>query len=138
MRPDHIRLVLAVVTLFVFPCSTLAQTTTSTDAAIAELRQLLADQRAALDRQARIIEEQGRTLAALQQRVEGTNWSTEERPELEGPATTTAAAAVGAQAPVQQQPTSRTADQPTPDCPPRSSRQESSQVRSAFPGPTRP
>ena len=74
MRPDRIRLgVLAVVALFVFPCSTLAQTTTSTDAAIAELRQLLADQRAALDRQARIIEEQGRTLAALQQRVEGTN-----------------------------------------------------------------
>ena len=54
MRPDRIRLgILAVVTLFVFPCTTLAQTTSSTDAAIAELRQLLADQRAALDRQAR-------------------------------------------------------------------------------------
>ena len=118
MRPDHIRLgILAVVALFVFPCSTLAQTTTSTDAAIAELRQLLADQRAALDRQARIIEEQGRTLAALQQRVEGTNRSTEERRELEVPATTTAAAAVGAQAPVPQQPTSRTAAEPTPDLP---------------------
>ena len=77
MRPDRIRLgVLAVVTVFVFPCSTVAQTTTSTDAAIAELRQLLADQRAALDRQARIIEEQGRTLTALQQRVEGTNRTT--------------------------------------------------------------
>ena len=84
MRPDHVRLgILAAVTLFAFPCSTLAQTTTSTDAAIAELRQLLADQRAALDRQARIIEEQGRTLAALQQRVEGANRSTEERRELE-------------------------------------------------------
>ena len=80
MRPDYIRLgVLAAAILFVFPCSTLAQTTTSTDAAIAELRQLLADQRAALDRQARIIEEQGRRLAALQERVEGTNRSTEER-----------------------------------------------------------
>ena len=32
------------------------------DEAIAELQQLLADQRAVLDRQARIIEEQGRTL----------------------------------------------------------------------------
>ena len=71
MRPDRVRLgILAVVTLLALPCSTFAQTTTSTDAAIAELRQLLADQRAALDRQARIIEEQGRTLAALQQRVE--------------------------------------------------------------------
>ena len=105
MRPDRIRLgVLAVVTVFVFPCSTVAQTTTSTDAAIAELRQLLADQRAALDRQARIIEEQGRTLAALQQRVEGVT-------------STTAAAAVGAQAPVPQQPASRTAAEPTPDLP---------------------
>ena len=118
MRPDHVRLgVLAVVALLAFPCSTLAQTTTSTDAAIAELRQLLADQRAALDRQARIIEEQGRTLAALQQRVEGTNRSTEERLALEVPATTTAAAATGAQAPVPQQPTSRTAAEPTPDLP---------------------
>ena len=69
MRPDHVRLgVLAVAALFVSPCSALAQTTTNTDAAIAELRQLLAEQRAALDRQARIIEEQGRILAALQQR----------------------------------------------------------------------
>ena len=118
MRPDRIRLgVLAVVTVLVFPCSTVAQTTTSTDAAIAELRQLLADQRAMLDRQARIIEEQGRTLTALQQRVEGTNRTTEERRELEVPATTTAAAAVGTQALVPQQPTSRTAAAPTPDLP---------------------
>ena len=61
MRPDFFRLgILAAVALLAVPCSTLAQTTTSTDAAIAELRQLLADQRAALDRQARTIEEQGR------------------------------------------------------------------------------
>ena len=94
MRPDRIRLgVLAVVGAIVFPCSTLAQTA-STDAAIAELRQLLADQRAALDRQARIIEEQGRTLAALQQRVEAANRTTEERRELEAPASTAAAIAV--------------------------------------------
>ena len=80
MRPAHVRLgVLAAVTLLALPCSALAQTTTNADAAIAELRQLLADQRAALDRQARLIEEQGRTLAALQQRVEVTNRSTEER-----------------------------------------------------------
>ena len=78
MRPDFFRLgILAAVALLVVPYSTLAQTTTSTDAAIAELRQLLADQRAALDRQARIIEEQGRTLAALQRQVEGPNRSTE-------------------------------------------------------------
>ena len=72
MRPDCFRLgILAAVTLLAVPCSTLAQTTTRPDAAIAELRQLLADQRAALDRQARTIEEQGRTLAALQRQVEG-------------------------------------------------------------------
>ena len=100
MRPDHVRLgVLAAAAVFVFSSSTLAQTTTSTDAAIAELRQLLDDQRAALDRQARIIEEQGRRLAALQQRVEGTN------------------AAVGTQAPAPQQPASRTAAEPAPDLP---------------------
>jgi hypothetical protein len=73
MRSDRVRLgILAVVALLAPPCSALAQTTTNTDAAIAELRQLLADQRAMLDRQARIIDEQGRTLAALQHRVEGT------------------------------------------------------------------
>ena len=96
MRPDRIRLgVLAVVTVFVFPCSTVAQTTTSTDAAIVELRQLLAHQRAAIDRQARTIEEQGRALTALQQRVEGTTGLPRERRESEEPAaTTTAAAAV--------------------------------------------
>ena len=56
MRLDHVRLgVLAVVTAFVSPCSAVAQTATSTDAAIEELRQLLADQRAVLDRQARLI-----------------------------------------------------------------------------------
>ena len=48
------------------------------DAAIAELRQLMAEQRAALDRQAReVIEEQGRTLAALQRQVEGPKPSAE-------------------------------------------------------------
>ena len=109
MRPDCLRLtVLALVAVVAVPCSTLAQTT-STDAAIVELRQLLAEQRTALDRQARIIEEQGRTLAALQQRIERTNWSTEERRELVVPVTTTAAGAVGTQAPLSQQPTSRTA-----------------------------
>jgi hypothetical protein len=104
-------------TLCVFPCSTLAQTTTNTDAAIVELRQLLADQRAALDRQAGVIEEQGRRLAALQERVEGPSRQVEERLALEVPATTTAAAAVGTQAALSQQPTSRTAAQPTPDLP---------------------
>ncbi len=72
MRPVRLQPgILAVVALLAIPCSTAAQPPTGTDAAIAELRQLLADQRAALDRQARTIEEQGRTLAALQQRVEG-------------------------------------------------------------------
>ena len=118
MRSVHVRLgVLAAVALLVAPCSALAQATTSTDAAIAELRQQLADQRAALDRQARIIEDQGQTLAALQQRVEAANRSTEERRELEAPASTAAAIAVVAQAPVPQQPASRTAADPTPDLP---------------------
>src|SRR4051812_11111996 len=118
MRPDHVRRgVLAVVTLLVFPCSTLAQTPTSTDAAITELRQLMADQRAALDRQARIIEEQGRTLAALQRQVEGAQRSTEEPRESAAAATTTAAAAVGDQGPVPRRPTSRTAAEPAPDLP---------------------
>ena len=118
MRSDRIRLgILAAVALLVAPCSALAQATTSTDAAIAELRQQLADQRAALDRQARIIEDQGQTLAALQQRVEAANRSTEERRELEAPASTAAAIAVVAQAPVPQQPASRTAAERTPDLP---------------------
>ena len=56
MLADRIRPgVLAVLILLVGPCSALAQAQTSTDAAIAELRQLLADQRNALDRQAQII-----------------------------------------------------------------------------------
>jgi hypothetical protein len=85
-------------------CSALAQTTAirrgdGGDAAAS------ADQRAALDRQAHIIEEQGRRLSALEERVEGV------------PATPTAAAAVGTQAALLQQPTSRTAAQPTPDLP---------------------
>ena len=83
--------VLLVVALLAVPCSTLAQTTTNTEGAIAELRQLIADQRAALDCQARIIDEQGQTLAALQRRVEGA---------------TTAPAAAGTQSPVPQRPTS--------------------------------
>ena len=100
MRADRVRLsILAVGALLVAPCSALAQTT-STDAAIAELRQLLADQRTALDRQARIIEEQGQRLAALQVRVEA------------GTPTTAAA-----QAPLSEQPASRTAAEPTPDLP---------------------
>ena len=106
MRPDRFRLgILAAVALLAVPCSTLAQTTTSTDAAIAELRQLLADQRAALDRQARTIEEQGRTLAALQRQVEGPNRSTE------------TLVAVAAQPAAPQGPVSRTAAEPTPDLP---------------------
>ena len=139
MRPDHLRLgILAVVTLFVCPCAALAQATTSTDAAIAELRQLLAEQRAALDRQARIIEEQGRTLAALQQRVEAANRSTGERREPGAPASTAAAAAVVAQAPVPAAAGKPYGCRATPDLPARSSRPESSQVRSAFRGPSRP
>ena len=95
MRPDHVRLgVMAVMTLFVFPGSALAQLSQTTEAAIAELRQLIAEQQAAIDRQARTIEEQGRTLAALQQQVEGANRSTQE-----------------------QQPASRTDAEPTPDLP---------------------
>ena len=86
------------VALLVAPCSALAQTATNTDAAIAELRQLLAEQRAALDHQARIIEEQGRTLTALQRQVDGANQSTQER-----------------RAP--QQPTGRTAAEQGPDLP---------------------
>jgi hypothetical protein len=118
MRSNRVRLgVTAVVVLLVAPCSALAQTTSGTDAAIVELRQLLADQRAALDRQAGVIEEQGRRLAALQERVEGPSRQVEERLALEVPATTTAAAAVGTQAALSQQPTSRTAAQPTPDLP---------------------
>ena len=71
MRPDRVRLgILVALALLAVPPSALAQSP-SNDAAIAELRQLLADQRAALDRQTRVIEEQGRTLAALQQRLEG-------------------------------------------------------------------
>ena len=120
MRPDHVRLgVLAAAVLLVFPCSTSAQTATSTDSAIAELRQLLADQSAALDRQARIIEEQGRRLAALQERVDGANGTTEGPREAEVPATPIAAAAFGTQAQIAQQPTSRTAAEPTPDLPAR-------------------
>ena len=138
MRPDRIRLgILAVVTLFVCPCATLAQGTTSTDAAIAELRQLIVDQRAALDRQARLIEEQGRTLAALQQRVDGNSQVTG-RAEPATPATTTAAAAVGAQVPAPQGPPGRTAAEPAPDLPAAASRPESSRVRSASQGRTRP
>ena len=106
MRSDRVRLaILVVVALFVPPCSALAQTTTSTDSAIAELRQLLADQRAALDRQARTIEEQGRALAALQRQVEGPNRSTETQ------------VAVVAQASASLGPVSRTAAEPTPDLP---------------------
>ena len=118
MRPARIRFgVLAVVTLFMCPCTTLGQAITSTDAAIAELRQLIADQRAALDRQAGIIEEQGRTLAALQQQVERADRSTEKRREPERLASSTAAAGVRTEAPESQQPASRTAAEPTPDLP---------------------
>ncbi len=97
MRSDRIRLGILVVALLVAPCSALAQTATNTDAAIAELRQLLAEQRAALDHQARIIEEQGRTLTALQRQVDGANQSTQERRP--------------------QQPTGRTAAEQGPDLP---------------------
>ena len=56
--------------LFLFPCFTFAQAT-STESAIAELRQLLADQRSALDRPAQIIEVQERRLAAVERRDAG-------------------------------------------------------------------
>ena len=102
MRPDRAWLgILAAVAWLAIPSSTLAQTP-GTDAAIAELRQLLAEQRAALDRQARIIEEQGRTLAALQHRLEGV---------------TTAAPAIVAQSPAPQQQPGRTAAERAPDLP---------------------
>ena len=115
MPPDHLRLgILTIVALCVLPCSTFAQPPTSNEAAIAELRQLIADQRAALDRQARVIEDQGRTLAALQQQVEGANRSTPEREvDRQVPAT----AAVGSQAPASQQPAGRTAAERSPDLP---------------------
>jgi hypothetical protein len=116
MRPDRLRLgILAALAWLTVPCSTLAQTAPSTDAAIAELRQLLAEQRTAIERQARIIEEQGRTLAVLQQQIEGANRKTEGRRELAPSAPTTALAA--AQAPESQQRKSRTAAEPTPDLP---------------------
>ena len=102
--------------LLVAPCSALAQTTTNTDAAIAELRQLLADQRAALDRQARLIEDQGRTLVALQQQIDGAARRAEE-PRASEPPSTTAAAVVGAPQPAPQPPSSRTAAEPAPDLP---------------------
>jgi uncharacterized coiled-coil protein SlyX len=117
MRPDRasgLSLtigVLAVAALFALPCSAFAQTATSTEAAIAELRQLIADQRAALDRQAQIIAEQGRTLTALQQQVEAANPGTPDRREP-----VTAAAAVETQPP-QSQPASRTAAERAPDLP---------------------
>ena len=106
MRSVRTRLgILAAVTLLALPFSTVAQTTTSTDAAIAELRQLMAEQRAALDRQARVIEEQARTLAALQRQVEGP------KPSTETPAV------VEAQTRTSQGQVSRTAAEPTPDLP---------------------
>ena len=109
--------VLAVVAFVAVPGSALAQSTTSTDAAIVELRQLLADQRAALVRQSQIIEQQGRTLAALQQRVDGAIRSTLLGQERELPAAATAAAAAATQTPASQPPTSRTAAEMTPDLP---------------------
>ena len=118
MRSDRVRLgMLAVVTLLAFPSSALAQTTTNTDAAIAELRQLLVEQRAMLDRQARIIDEQEHwrrcnTGSKVQQR----------HPLL---------------AIRLQYPRSRPAERlprRRRTCPRRSFQQESSPVRSAFPG----
>ena len=79
MRRYHWRLgVITLVTLIGWPCASLAQSTAGADAAIAELRQLLADQRAALDRQARLIEEQGQALAALKQQIDGATRSAAE------------------------------------------------------------
>ena len=113
MRPVRIRLGVACRgACSVSPGSAFAQTPTGTDAAIAELRQLLADQRAALDRQAHIIEEQGRTLEALRQRVEGVNPTALERREPEAPALATAATQ-----PPESQPVSRTAAERPPDLP---------------------
>ncbi len=117
MRPGCVRLgVLAVVNLFMFPYSTIAQTTTSTDAAIAELRQLLAEQRVALDRQAQMIEEQGRALMALRQQINGANAGTQERQQPHPQAAAAAAANVESQTPPAK-PASRTAAEPTPDLP---------------------
>jgi len=112
---------LAVVALCASAGPTFAQTATSTEAAIVELRQLIAEQRAVLDRQARIIEEQGRTLTALRERVEAAKPSVPDRQEGEvtdPPTATPAAAAVAAAIqPGQAQPASRTAAERAPDLP---------------------
>ena len=101
MRRHRARLgLLAAVAWLAIPSPTLAQTSTSTDAAIAELRQLLAEQRA-------IINEQGRAITALQQQLERTTRSVGDSP----------AAAIDTPAAPSEQPTSRTAAEPTPDLP---------------------
>jgi outer membrane DcaP-like protein len=126
MRSDARRIgVLAMVALCALPGSTRAQTATSTEAAIAELRQMIADQRAVLDRQAQIIEEQGRTLTALRQQVEGTRNAnpatparrqTEQSAEPEATLPAMSTSAVGTQPPASQ-PASRTAAERAPDLP---------------------
>ena len=107
MCSGHVRpAVIAALALLTLPHAALAQGPSGTDAAIAELRQLLAEQRATLDRQAQVIDAQGRALASLQQRVDGAIRNT-----------MTAAAATMTQTPVPQQPTTRTAAEKTPDLP---------------------
>ena len=114
MRPGRVRLGLLAGALFVAPWPALAQTTT--DAAIAELRQMLAEQRAALDRQARTIEEQGRALTALQQQIDGARPTAPAQPDPAPQTPAAVAAAVTTQIPASQ-PASRTAAEPSPDLP---------------------
>ena len=117
MRPNHRLLgALILVALCAFPSSIVAQTPTSTEAAIAELRQLITDQRAALERQAQILDEQGRVLTALRAQIAGANPTTQEvrRAESQGPAPIAAAAHTQ---PPPSQPASRTAAEPSPDLP---------------------
>lgn len=87
---------------------------TTTDAAIAELRRLIAEQRTALDRQAQIIDEQGRTLTALQQQVEAANARSQDRTGLTAPP---AATVIADAQPPSPQPTARTASERAPDLP---------------------
>ena len=103
---------------------------------LSELRQLLADQRAALDRQAQIIEEQGRRLAALQSgsrhdRSTGATDLTCRRRRQRQPRS-------GLRPPCHSSRQAGRLPSPRRICPRWSFQQEISRVRSAFPGPSRP
>jgi len=115
MRPGRVRLGMVVAALLACPGFALAQPAT-TDAAIAELRQMIAEQRAALERQARTIEEQGRVLTALQQQIDEARPIVPTQQDPAPPAPAVVAAAVATQIPPAQ-PASRTAAEPSPDLP---------------------